>query len=263
MPQDDQHPRLARTARPSLGPSVLAQDAVSLLTQRQARTPLGARQFIVDHLLRAVLHAGEFNPDHMIEELRGHRLSVDSVIDLYVPTVARLLGEMWQADEINFASVTVATMRLQSILSLAATDVTEVSQVSETSLSVVIAIPLGEQHTLGAFVLAAQLRRLGARVDISFCETGSDFVSRVICAPPDAVLFSASSRGTLETVSQLVLEISRTLEQRPILVLGGSFKVPTEMAKDISGVDLVTNQARDAVSLVLNTQNTIADRASR
>lgn len=250
MTTDDKSTPPRILARQSAGASALAESAVSILSRRQAATALGARQFILDHLTRAVMSRGDFHPDDMLGELRGHRLSVDAVIDVYVPAVARRLGEMWQDDDADFASVTVGSLRLQALLSLASAESLDFASDIHRSTSLLIVIPVGEQHSLGAFVLAAQLRRLGARIDVSFCEMPEDLVSRVLCDPPDGIMFTASCRATLETVSQIVLDISKVLAAPPVFALGGGLGENASVAKEITGVDVVTSLARDAMTLV-------------
>ncbi|MFK7876963.1 MAG: B12-binding domain-containing protein [Paracoccaceae bacterium] len=263
MQDDDPDTYMFRAARQTSGASALAQTAVTELTRRQGVTPSGARQFILDHMMRSILSRGDFDPNQMLTEMRGHRLSVDAVIDIYVPAAARILGEMWQTDDIDFASVTVGSMRLQALLSIASVESLDFVRPLENAMHMVIAVPLGEQHTLGAFVLGAQLRRLGVRVDVSFCERAPDFASRVLCDPPEAILFTASCRATLETVSQLVLNARKILPGPPVLVLGGSATGSTGEAKEISGVDLVTQSARDVVSFTTQRQTRMPDQARR
>ncbi len=250
MTADDHSTSPRAPARQSAGASALAESAVSILSRRQSITQRGARQFILDHLTRAVLSRGDFHADDMLDELRGHRLSVDAVIDVYVPAVARRLGEMWQDDVADFASVTVGSLRLQTLLSLASAESLDFASDIHRSTTVLVVIPLGEQHSLGAFVLAAQLRRLGARIDVSFCEMPEDLVSRVLCDPPDGIMFTASCRATLETVSRIVLDISKVLATPPLFAIGGGLGETASVAKEITGVDVVTSAARDAMTLV-------------
>jgi len=143
----------------SAGASALAESAVSTLSQRQAMTTSGTRQFVIDHMLRAVCNRAGFDATAMLAELRGHRLSVDAVIDMYVPAVARLLGDMWKEDDIDFATVTVGSMRLQALLSIASVESLDFIRPVDDALAMLVVVPLGEDHSLGAFVLAAQLRR--------------------------------------------------------------------------------------------------------
>lgn len=263
MPQDDHSSFNARGERQSRGASALAEDAVSLLNKRQTKTAAGARQFILDHLLRAVTNRAEFDAGRMLDELRGHRLSTDSVIDIYVPAVARILGEMWEDNTLDFAAVTVGSMRLQSLLSIASTEALDFLRPIEDAHYMLITVPLGEQHFLGAFVLAAQLRRLGARVDVSFSETAPDFVSRVICDTPDMILFSASCKASLATISQLVLDISKVMDKCPLIAVGGGAACILHEGGNKSGIDLVTHSAKEALSFVVRRKGRSSGQAGK
>lgn len=249
MPKDDlANERVSRSGR-SAGTSALAESAVSLLSRRQTMSTTGIRQFVLDHMIRAVCSPRGFDAGEMMDELRGHRLSVDAVIDLYVPTVARVLGEMWKRDEIDFATVTVGTLRLQSLLSAASFESLDFIRPVDDALSMLLVVPQGEDHSLGAFVLAAQLRRLGARVDLSFCESRSDLLSRFLCDPPDIVLFSASCRATLASISRNVLDFSQVSADLPPIVVGGCLSDSDDVAKDISGADLISRDAGEVIAL--------------
>jgi MerR family transcriptional regulator, light-induced transcriptional regulator len=260
MTQDDLMNSRPYRSGNSTGASALAESAMSMLSQRQTLNPSGTRQFVIDHIVRAVCGRSSFDAGQMLDELRGHRLAVDAVIDIYVPTVARLLGEMWKQDEIDFATVTVGTMRLQSLLSTASVESLDFIRSVDDALSMLIVLPLGEDHSLGVFVLAAQLRRLGARVDISFCEPTSELVSRYLCSSADMVLFSASGRGTLESVSRIVLDFSRVSSDIPALVVGGCLSESDDTAKDISGVDFVTKDARQVIKIASGLRRTAPER---
>lgn len=254
MQQDDHSNFPSRGERSTIGTSALAENAVSLLSKRQTKTGVGARQFVLDYLLRSISGRTEFDAGRMLDELRGHRLSVDSVIDIYVPAVARLLGELWMENKMDFASVTVGSMRLQALLAVASSEALDFLRPADSSHYMLIAIPEGEQHTLGAFVLAAQLRRMGARVDVSFCERVPDMVSRVICDTPDMILFSASCKTTLATVSQLVLDISKVVPQQPLMAVGGHAAQHSDLIEDMIGIDLVTSKAKEALAFVARHQ---------
>jgi hypothetical protein len=234
--------------------------AVSVLSERQSVTAGGARQFILDHLFRAVTSKQEFDPSRLLDEMRGHRLSVDAIIDTYVPAAACLLGDLWLTDDLDFATVTVGSMRLQSVLSLASFEASNLIRPLENAPFMLLVLPLGEQHSLGVFVLAAQLRRLGARVEVSFSEPAQDLVARVYSEIPDMVLFSASGRATLESIAQTVIEFSKILPQQPLLAVGGSIDLEAERAKDITGVDLVSTSARQALAAATSARGSFSER---
>lgn len=248
MPQDEFMNERSRAGQ-SFGASALAESAMSMLSRRQTVSPSGTRQFVLDHMVRAACSRSSFDAGEMLDELRGHRLSVDAVIDLYVPAAARMLGDMWNRDEIDFATVTVGSMRLQALLSTASVESLDFIRPVDDALSMLLVVPLGEDHTLGAYVLAAQLRRLGARVDMSFCETQSDLVSRFLCDATDVVLFTASCSRTLENISGTVRDFGRVSADLPPLIVGGCLSETDDDARTISGVDVVTRDARDVVKL--------------
>ena len=248
MTKHDPNTRTIRDPGHIAGTSELAHSAMSVLSQRQEVTAAGARQYIVDHLMRAICSRRHFDPAGMLEELRGHRLPVDAVIDTYVPTAARQLGYMWKDDTADFATVTIGAMRLQALLSAASAESLDFVRPLDDTVFMLVVVPPGEQHSLGAFVLAAQLRRLGARVDMSFCEEPTDFVSRVICDTPDMILFSASSTATLESIRRLALDCRNVVSRCPLFALGGSLGNPVDVAKDISGIDHVTCCAREVMA---------------
>jgi hypothetical protein len=234
---------------PSFQASELAERAVSRISSRQSATPGGARQYLLEHLLRAVRSAGEFDAAGMLDELRGNRISIDCIIDIYVPATARRLGEMWMEDEINFATVTVGAMRLQSLLSLASVESLDFVRATDGAPLMCIVVPENEDHSLGAFVLAAQLRRLGGRVDLSFCEPWPDLSRRYLSLQPDAVLFTASSGRTLETVTRIARHMHNISDHLPLMAVGGNFDETTDLAKGTWNTDLINCGPRDILTL--------------
>lgn len=225
-----------------------ASTVISVVRDRQTVTGGGVRQFVLDHLMRAILTTGSFDPIIMMEELRGHRLSVDAIIDIYIPCAARTLGVMWIDDTISFAQVTIGSLRLQAVLGEASCEARPEFRTDVTTMATLVVVPQGEQHFLGACVLSAQLRRMGCEVATSFDETLGALSARVNMDRPDMVLVTCSSSLTLETVTQTVLSIRNALPNGPVIALGGALSVDTEQAKEQTGVDIVTSTARDAVA---------------
>ncbi len=84
-----------------------------------------------------------------VEQLRARGASVETIfLDLLAPT-ARHLGALWEKDESDFASVTLAVGRLQSILrQLGDAFVRETSHYECGESALLTVIP-GEQHSFG------------------------------------------------------------------------------------------------------------------
>lgn len=248
MSTDDQaDPRGVQRKRPE-HVDALASKVISVLRGRQAVSFDGLRQFVLDHMLRAVLSRGAFSPDGLLAELRGYRLTVDAIIDLYVPATARMMGVCWEEDKINFAEVTIGSLRLQSLLA-EASDAAQIEPRSmQPQVDALVVVPQNEQHFLGASVLAGQLRRLGCDVAMSYDEDFGSLTTRLIAETPDLVLITCARRETLESVRNTVQVIRNTVAVAPTLVVGGALKVTKEEVIELTDADIVTNIAEEAVA---------------
>lgn len=227
----------------------LASQVIMLLSERQTISPVGARQVIVDYLVRSALSSSGFDPVQVMHELRGYRLTVDAVIDLYIPQAAVCLGDLWMSSDIDFAQVTVGSLRLQALLSEAIVDgASRVRTDVSDMLTALVIVPEGEQHVLGANVVAAQLRRLGCDTSVSFCETSKEVATRVICDQPDMVLFSCSRSAALESISRTVQKIRSNSDLAPVIAVGGAVRGDTDGIMKKAGADIMTNMAKDVLA---------------
>lgn len=227
----------------------LASTVLSVLRGQQVVSHDGLRQFVLDHMIRAVLDHGAFSADGLLSELRGNRLTIDAIIDQYVPHVARILGEDWENDKISFAEVTIGSMRLQSLLAEATSGSHSNTSAQAAFVHALVLVPQGEQHFLGASVVASQLRRLGCDVDMSFDEDMGALTARLMHCAPDVILITCPRRETLESVTNTVQTIRNAVSESPVLALGGAIGLEKEDVIEMTGVDIVTNVAAEAVAL--------------
>lgn len=245
MPHDDQRNWLAPQGNDLAAISTLALRVVSVLNERQVMQQFAVRPHIGSLLGRRILNRSGFNAADVLAELRGFRLRDEAIIETYIPAAARSMGALWSNDDLGFAEVTVATARLQNLL-------TEIAYVDQAGFSLrtdpprfLIVMGPDEQHTLGGFVLAAQLRRKGCVVEIICCESWN-FVDRSIRQGGfDGVLFSCSSAGALETIGALVQETKMARGPAPFFALGGIVSqhlgnIPVETNVDIVTSDVDT-----------------------
>ncbi|MEM9576989.1 MAG: hypothetical protein AAF999_08235 [Pseudomonadota bacterium] len=249
MSTDDQtQPRGAQRNRPETV-DAFASTVISVLRGRQVVSFDGLRQFVLDHMMRAVLGHGTYSADRLLAELRGYRLTVDSIIDQYVPHVARMLGEQWIRDKISFADVTIGSMRLQSLLAEASSATRTDAGANAPFVHALVLVPQGEQHFLGASVVASQIRRMGCDVDMSYDEDMGTLTARLMHCVPDIILITCARRETLETVTNTVQIIRNAVSECPVLALGGAIEMKKEDVIKMTGVDIVTNVAEEAVAL--------------
>lgn len=248
MSQDDQSQTrgLQRNRPEHVG--MLATRVISVLRDRQVVCRDGVRQFVLDHLVRAITSRTSFDPVLLLDEMRGHRLNLDAIIDLYIPQASCVLGESWVSDDISFADVTVGALRLQALLSEASGQLQIDLSPDDARLRALVVLPQGEQHFLGVSVLSAQLRRMGCEVLVSFDETLGCLRARIREERPDLVMVSCARVETLESVDETVQVIRTASAKSPVIALGGAVLNDAEDLKERAGVDIVTNIVKDAVA---------------
>lgn len=247
MTQDDQFGTTRSGAGRYSDCGSLAGEVISILSERQVVGPSGARQIAVDYLVRAVIRRAEFDARLVLEEMSAYRLTHDALIDLYIPQAAAQLGALWKTSDLDFAAVTIGSLRLQSLLGEAAHGLTRHDANTEGVFHALVVVPEAEQHFLGASVVAAQLRRLGCDVSLSINETRQQILGRVIYDHPDMVLFSCARAAALETVQRSVTRIRTAVDPAPVLAAGGGVCGQADAIREQTGVDLVTNTAKDVV----------------
>ncbi|WP_375227363.1 cobalamin B12-binding domain-containing protein [Roseobacter sp. S98] len=245
--EDHTDPRGARRNRP-VHVDALATRVISVLSDRQAVSVDGLRRFVLDHLTRAVLCPGVCRPDDLLEELRGHRITTDDIIDNYVPCVAREMGVAWAEDRISFAQVTVGTLRLQSLVSEASSTMRFDHKTDQGRLHVLVVVPPDEQHFLGASVLDAQLRRMGCEVSSSYDEDAGSLTFRLMQDTPDLILITCARAETLESVCRTVQTIRSAVGSDVVIAMGGAIDGDNRELKELTGVDIVTRRVAEAVS---------------
>lgn len=227
----------------------LAIQVVSVLNARQAGEQANqARPYIRSILDRRLTSKAYFNPTDALEELRAFRLSDDMIIDSYIPEAARSIGQKWVDNELGFADVTIASTRLQSLLTEVEFLNPEQPPQYDCSSDVLVVTCRKEQHTLGAMVASAQLRKRGAMVETMSGETDDAVLQRILAGSHDAILFSCSRSEDLETISQTVTYCRQHMPFVPLFALGGIILGRFGNIKRRTGVDLVTNDVDIVVS---------------
>ena len=247
MTQDETYSRVQPDAGPYADVDNLASRVISMLCERQVQTSSGVRQYVLDYVMRAILRRQDFDAAMVLDELRGQRLTLDAIIDIYIPEAAIEMGEMWVNSELDFAGVTIGALRLQALLGEASADMMSTVPHQPGDLSALVVIPPGEQHFLGANIVAAQVRRLGCAVSMSFAESEKSVLTRAEMDRPDMILFSCARVEALETIGRTVKKIRLSVDPAPVIAVGGALKGDAERIKAATGADLVTHKAKDVV----------------
>ncbi|MEM6304637.1 MAG: cobalamin B12-binding domain-containing protein [Pseudomonadota bacterium] len=165
-------------------------------------------------------------------------ISDAELVDHYIPSVARAMGELWVADRLDFAAVSIGSSRLQNMMRTL--DVRRQAPTDQTYRSALVIVPEGVQHTLGATVISHQLRRAGVEVTLEL-EANASKVERLIDdMRPGALMISASCQENLESLARLV-DMGRSGWGLPVLI-GGSITLGPANVREQTGADHVGNR---------------------
>ena len=204
-------------------------------------------EIFVQQMFDAVLQADPRRLSDVVGKMRKAGVSNAQIAEVYVPLVARRLGEAWVADETDFGAVTIGCARLQGLLHHLSSDWSVADEAyARQSPHYLVGVADGLQHTLGASVLAGQLRHRGCSVHVDLELTPESLVDTVTAERFTGVLLSASSRDHLETVREL-LEYYRAHGRKTPVIIGGNILEQVDDILSLLPADLATSDMREAL----------------
>ncbi|WP_159089288.1 B12-binding domain-containing protein [Tateyamaria sp. Alg231-49] len=179
---------------------------------------------------------------------RAGHTGQDIAFDL-IPEVSKRLGTAWERDEISFTDVTISCARLQNAVRHLTDDVPQRATLAQyRARDCLVLLPDGAQHTLGAIILAQQLRHAGLRVRQELNAT-PETIQRLAKAQIFDIVFISAS---LSETSDIVRDLASTSQGQWIdtkVILGGTFlnHGPADVAA--TGVKHVTQSWREALNM--------------
>ena len=215
-------------------------------------------------LMESVAHA-LLSPDRAEGE-REMRALIDSgveratIIDAFIPAVARRFGEGWLNSGHSFAEVTIAVSRLQAWLR----DLDGPLQDDPFRLDapeILLIVPEGCHHTLGAMVAMSRFRRLGALVRLSLGQDARAIGTLVRRQRFNMVAVSAAGNEDLEFLYAILNSIRSGVGFPPPIVLGGPILDHNPDAAALVGADHASSDPEEALALCGLTISRDAGRA--
>lgn len=186
-------------------------------------------QDLCKELVNALLDLDDVRADEILSE--AHALhSVETVMLELLRNAMVEIGQRWHDNKIrttteHFASQYVQG-RLRTLLGL--------SPKLNKSAAIIVACAPGDQHELGALIIAVMLRRTGYRVYYLGADTPiEDLVEMAETLKPLAVMVSASVK---ESVLQLLSKRDCFQRMKTKIIFGGlGFQSQPELARSIGG----------------------------
>lgn len=231
-------------AEPERPAKTLATEA--LRTLARARGGESSANFM-ETLRAAVLDPDPRALRALIDEMLDAGIPKDRIVDRYIPSIARLLGQEWCEDTTSFAEVTIGSARLQSA-------VREIDPAlhggdDDGGEGAMVIVLSDEHHTLGAVILCSQLRRLGLSVRLLLGADPDRATRALRTGGFDAVLISASHTQTLEYLALFVETLKERFGQELPVAIGGPILENENDAiiKSRTGADVVTSDVEEAI----------------
>ena len=212
-------------------------------------TLLAARKSTAEPVLRsdllAAFHAAaiEQSPDAMetfLRDLVRQKIPAATVADLYIPALARRLGDDWLDDCVSFMEVTLASSRMQAMLRAMGAAWTADLAGPGQGETLVLVVPAQEQHTLGAMVLLGQLRRMGISVRLTIAPDRAELRNILAEGRYHGVIASASSPTRVADLRMIVEEVRRAGPDGMVVAVGGFILQTGIDVKAATGADFAT-----------------------
>lgn len=206
---------------------------------------------VMNELRAAALSAERAECTTVIKQAVASGTRREDLADFYIPELARQMGDEWCADELGFAGVTIGVSRLQSMLRDLGPDWSGDKGADPDAPSIMLIVLQDVYHTLGAMVLAGQLRRKGLSVRMMLGARAEEVVERLQQTRYDAVFISSSRGETLESLRRMVDVVKTAIDLPPPVVIGGTvLEVEAkENVTALTGADYATKFSDEALKL--------------
>lgn len=139
---------------------------------------------------------------------QGHTLAV--IYTRGITPCARLLGDWWCADRLDFALTTIASTHLQRLLHEFSAEFLREESAEPQGLSLLLLTEPGAQHSMGLFMLGEFFRRAGWTVTLGVPPDVGEFKRLFRAEWFDAVGVSVSTDRHLVTLEKLLPQLKAT-----------------------------------------------------
>lgn len=161
----------------------------------------------------------------------------------HLAAAARMLGDWWSEDRVNFGQVTVASGRMLAIMR-SMRNLFEPALVPPGKTAIFAAVP-GEDHTLGVRMAADLFRKAGWEITLLVGLDHDALVSEIEQFPSGIVGLSISGEHSIEALSRLVVAVHINAPHVSLLVSGQNIDA-VKPVLDLMGLAAVTADIEDA-----------------
>lgn len=184
-----------------------------------------------------------------VDRLRKADVAPEQIAERLIPEAARQIGKQWMENKTCFADVTIATSKLQAVLRYLGPDWGVESPYAGQGPTILLMVPAGCEHTLGAMVVLGQLRRLGCSVRLILGARAETVKVELSSNHFDAIMISAAPGVSTLGLRRIVQAVRRTdTGDAPILIGGGILDTEPDLLR-LTGADHAESDPNRALKL--------------
>ena len=196
----------------------------------------------------------------------GWQRQGQSLEDIYIQGItpcARLLGDWWCSDRLDFALSTIASAHLQQLLHDFSAEFFQESPRQSNGLSLLLLTEPGAQHSMGLFMLSEFFKRDGWVVTVAVPQDVADFKKMFLSDWFDAVGISVSTDRHLASLQTLLPQLREASDNLNLQVfVGGPMAFTAPELLKVLPAKLVSEDAPETVACVTRGMLLSSARAS-
>ena len=184
-----------------------------------------------------------------VESLIARGVSIEDVYLEWLAPAARQMGCDWESDRTDFSSVTIGMWKLQQAMHALSPTFLSNSVVTTPTRSILLTSVLGEQHTMGLFMVSEFFRRGGWEVWSELPSDYEDIFDKAFGEWFNVIGLSVGSNYKVEALTRAIAALRRASRNAEALIMVGGPILTTnpEIAVAV-GADFSAGDARHAVT---------------
>ena len=186
--------------------------------------------------------------EKLIDKLIRYGRSIELILDSYLPTIAKQLGDAWVADEISFSDVTIALGKIQFLNSKFEPLYISCINSEYYKTKTLVIIPKGEDHTYGGIAATRKLRGMGIDAFLIFEFKKNELENLLFERNYDFIGISSANNFMIEKVNHLSTKISDIVEKKTPVVLGGNLVNTYKQTNGKLKVDFITQNLEEILN---------------
>lgn len=210
----------------------------------------------LEKLCLAFISDDEHAAPTIISSLRAEGTSAEVIYLQHLAASARMLGEWWTADRVNFTQVTFASGRMFAIMRSMKHLFEPISPLQHKQ-ALFASVP-GEDHTIGVRMAADLFRKDGWDIDLQVGLDHDALIARIEQNPSGIVGLSISGEHSIDALSRLVVALHICCPHAILFVSGQNIDEarPLLALMGLHGIAATVDDAKEQLSTLWRQQTT-------